>query len=242
MTDVVLAPYHGGLGDHLQFSTLPEEFYKQQNRKTYIWEKAPYRNSEIYDFVWGTNPFVLGKSNSSWNAGDPAGIVYKNNFKTCIMNQEAANGLIPKNLYPKIYYKPSKTTKFNNICLVDFSSISSAYDSIKLLNSYKFLKSMFTGIEFLNVMFKKTLSDKNWKQYKTEDEFIVIDNIFEYYDIICSSKCFMGLQSGASCLSCAAKEHNPNLKSISFISRQLYNELKEKNNFIFDNIEYFIYD
>ena len=32
-SDVYLAAYHGGLGDSLQFSTLPEEFYKQQGKK-----------------------------------------------------------------------------------------------------------------------------------------------------------------------------------------------------------------
>jgi hypothetical protein len=57
-----------------------------------------------------------------------------------------------------------------------------------------------------------------------------------------SSKGFIGLQSGASCLSCAVKEHNSNLQSICFITKQLYAELTEKNNFIFDNIEYFIYE
>ena len=53
MNDVFLKAYHGGLGDALQFSTLPEEFYKQEGRKTYIVEDAPFRNQEIYDLVWG---------------------------------------------------------------------------------------------------------------------------------------------------------------------------------------------
>ena len=52
MSDVFLKAWHGGLGDALQFSTLPEEFYKQQGRKTYIVEDAPFRNPEIYDLVW----------------------------------------------------------------------------------------------------------------------------------------------------------------------------------------------
>ena len=34
MSDVYLKAWHGGLGDALQFSTLPEEFEKQQGRKT----------------------------------------------------------------------------------------------------------------------------------------------------------------------------------------------------------------
>ena len=31
MSDVYLKAWHGGLGDALQFSTLPEEFYKQNS-------------------------------------------------------------------------------------------------------------------------------------------------------------------------------------------------------------------
>ena len=52
MSDVILGAWHGGLGDSLQFSTLPEEFYKQQGRETYIWQDAPFRNQEIYYLVW----------------------------------------------------------------------------------------------------------------------------------------------------------------------------------------------
>ena len=33
MSDVYLKAWHGGLGDALQFSTLPEEFEKQQGKK-----------------------------------------------------------------------------------------------------------------------------------------------------------------------------------------------------------------
>ena len=52
MNDVFLKAYHGGLGDALQFSTLPEEFYKQEGRKTYIVEDAPFRIPEIYDLEY----------------------------------------------------------------------------------------------------------------------------------------------------------------------------------------------
>ena len=58
MSDVYLKAWHGGLGDALQFSTLPEEFSKQQDRKTYIVADAPFRNEGIYDLVWDKNPYV----------------------------------------------------------------------------------------------------------------------------------------------------------------------------------------
>ena len=77
MSDVYLKAWHGGLGDALQFSTLPEEFEKQQGRKTYIVADAPFRNEGIYDLVWDKNPYVHGKKFGEWNAGDLPSIPYR---------------------------------------------------------------------------------------------------------------------------------------------------------------------
>ena len=77
-SDVFIASFHGGLGDSLQFSTLPEEFYKQKGRKTYVWGGATFRNQEIYDLVWGANPYVHGVKDGEWNAGDLPTIEYSN--------------------------------------------------------------------------------------------------------------------------------------------------------------------
>ena len=52
MNDVYLKAWNGGLGDALKFYKLPEEFLKQQDRKTYIVADAPFRNEGIYDLVW----------------------------------------------------------------------------------------------------------------------------------------------------------------------------------------------
>ena len=102
MSDVYLKAWHGGLGDALQFSTLPEEFSKQQDRKTYIVEDAPFRNEGIYDLVWDKNPYVLGKKFGEWNAGDLPSIPYRedgfleeNGTGNMIPNWEKFHGLKP---------------------------------------------------------------------------------------------------------------------------------------------------
>ena len=53
MSDVYLKAWHGGLGDALQFSTLPEEFEKQQGRKTYItsWLRKRLLNFEYRGYL-----------------------------------------------------------------------------------------------------------------------------------------------------------------------------------------------
>ena len=70
MSDVLIKAYHGGLGDCLQFSTLPEQFSKQQGRNTYVLDESNFRNKEIYDLVWGCNPYIKGVKSGHWNAGD----------------------------------------------------------------------------------------------------------------------------------------------------------------------------
>ena len=112
MDDVILSAYHGGLGDNLQFSTLPEEFHKQQGRDTYIWSQANFRNQEIYDLVWGCNPYIKGIKDGTWTAGDTPEIGHKTLVSDCISNWEALHGLEPTNKYPKIYYEPEKTPAF----------------------------------------------------------------------------------------------------------------------------------
>ena len=135
-SDVYLAAYHGGLGDSLQFSTLPEEFYKQQGRTTYIWDKGPFRNPEIYDLVWGKNPYVKGKKSApDRNAGDLA--EYSNRKKTGDWIKDWEFGYMdskPTNSLPKIYYKPEQVEGFEDTILVDFTSISIDHSGQNILN------------------------------------------------------------------------------------------------------------
>ena len=73
----------GGLGDHLQFSTLPEEFFKKFKKKVkiYIFENSSFRNKEIYDLVWKKNPFVIGMSKLKPNSGHLEEIKFPKNKK-----------------------------------------------------------------------------------------------------------------------------------------------------------------
>ena len=85
MSDVILGAYFGGLGDQLQFSTLPEEFYKQQGRETYLADGSNFRNKEIYDLVWGENPYIKGVVEGERTAGDLESIEVKNHTGNWIL-------------------------------------------------------------------------------------------------------------------------------------------------------------
>lgn len=239
MNDVFLKAYHGGLGDSLQFSTLPEEFYKQQGRKTYILESAPFRNSEIYDLVWGKNPYVEGKKEGVWNAGDLPNL-YSNLTGNVIQNWEQLHGLVPTNKYPKIYYQPEKIEQFSDAFIVDLSAISLPGNE-KVLDLYNSIKknynSTFLGIEFKN----KITNQNDHKIYEPEvDAIIEIENIFAYTNIIYSSRGLISMLSGQSHLACAIKSgYNSDLEILTLVDENSYQNEVNRGTFIFDNVNYF---
>ena len=241
MDDVILLAFHGGLGDNLQFSTLPEEFYKQQGRETYIWSQASFRNSEIYDLVWGHNPYVKGIKDGIWTAGDTPEIGHKTLISDCIMNWEALHGLEPTNKYPKIYYKPKKIYGFHNIILVDLSSISITYDSNEILELYNTIKKlhkdmMFFGVEFTNKIKDATIIEPD------VDNKILIEDIFTYVDLMYSSFGVVSLHSGQNHLASAIKnQYNKDLKVYCLMDDEEYVRQKKKAIFVFDNVTYLRY-
>ena len=241
MDDVILSAFHGGLGDNLQFSTLPEEFHKQQGRDTYIWSQASFRNQEIYDLVWGHNPYIKGIKDGTWTAGDTPEIGHKTIISECIMNWEALHGLEPTNRYPKIYYKPKKIYGFHNILLVDLSSISITYDSKQILELYDTIKKthddmMFFGVEFTNKIKDATIIEPD------VDNTILIEDIFTYVDLMYSSFGVVSLHSGQNHLASAIKnQYNKDLNVYCLMDDVEYQRQKTKGIFVFDNVTYLRY-
>ena len=241
MDDVILSAFHGGLGDNLQFSTLPEEFHKQQGRDTYIWSQASFRNQEIYDLVWGHNPYIKGIKDGTWTAGDTPEIGHKTIISDCIMNWEALHGLEPTNRYPKIYYKPKKIYGFHNILLVDLSSISITYDSKQILELYDTIKKthddmMFFGVEFTNKIKDATIIEPD------VDNTILIEDIFTYVDLMYSSFGVVSLHSGQNHLASAIKnQYNKDLNVYCLMDDVEYQRQKTKGIFVFDNVTYLRY-
>ena len=69
MTDYILYQQFGGLGDNLQFSTLPERFHRM-NKTFSVSKENEVFNDEVTDLVWGHNPFVQDvKSDGVPNCG-----------------------------------------------------------------------------------------------------------------------------------------------------------------------------
>ena len=248
MSDVYLKAWHGGLGDALQFSTLPEEFYKQQGRKTYIVEDAPFRNPEIYDLVWDKNPYVHGKKAGVWNAGDLAEIPYQQlcmdgkGTGNMISNWEKFHGLRPTNKYPKVYYEPEKDKGVKDLFIVDFTSTTVNDDSKQIAKSLESIRNEYPDRKFVSVFFKDIEVKNDSSGDIKFDGYIEVENIFRYCDLISSVYGYVSVHSGGTTLSAALKEYSPELKSICILSKEWYNEHQVvDNHFIFDNVYYLRY-
>ena len=253
MSDVFLKAWHGGLGDALQFSTLPEEFYKQQGRKTYIVEDAPFRNPEIYDLVWDKNPYVHGKKAGVWNAGDLAEIPYQqlvadgkgilthDSIPNHISNWELFHGLKPVNTYPKVYYEPEKHTDTKDIFIVDFTSTSVNDNREELIRCLDKIRNEYPDRKFISVSFSDIIPIRDFSDDIKFDGYIEVENIFRYCDLISSVYGYVSLHSGGTHLSSALQEYSPDMKSFCILSKDWYNIHKRKGIFLFDNIEYMRY-
>lgn len=251
MNDVLIAAYHGGLGDSLQFSTLPEEFAVQQGRDTYIWDRAFFRNQEIAQLVWGTNPYIKGVKSGKWNAGDIPEIKFENIAGNSVASWEQLHGLEPVNKYPKIYYKPNKVD-LSEVILVDISSISLDYDYARLLSVYENIKKEHPNKIFAKVEFQNTINPRKGIDIAHDgkhvthtvpvDGVIPIVNIFAYADAMSSAYGIVSLLSGQSHMSSAIKnQYNLDLQSYCIVSEKDYQYHIDKGIFIFDNIQHITY-
>jgi|TARA_R110000824_G_scaffold68589_1_gene177274 hypothetical protein len=251
MTDIRIASWFGGLGDSLQFSTLPEEFHKQQGRVSYIHAGSPFRNEEIKDLVWGANPYILGTQEGKRNAGDIPEIKYENTTNNGISNWEALHGLRPTNKYPKIYYTPNKIPGLEDSFIADLTSISIDYDRAKLCQSLNAVEDRYSEKKTLHVQFSKPINSGGRETESTHGKFnnyhtgkedcIMIENLFHYCDVIFSAFGLIALSSGASHLSSAIKKYNPNLKSICLMNEKFHKIHKARGLFLFDNVEYLVH-
>jgi len=252
MSDVLIAAYHGGLGDNLQFSTLPEQFAIQQGRDTYVWDRAFFRNPEIAQLVWGTNPFIKGVKGGQWNAGDIPEIKFENVAGNSIASWEQLHGLEPVNKYPKIYYQPNKVD-LKDVILVDISTITRDYDHEKLLKVYEDIRKEHPGKVFAKVEFQNEINTRKGIDIAHDgkhvtypvpvDGKIPIVNIFAYADAMASSFGLISVHSGQSHLSSAIKnQYNPELQSYCIMPNDDYQYHINKGIFIFDNIQHLTYE
>jgi len=230
MESKIIRPWHGGLGDSLQLSTLPEMFSKA-GFDVYISDQTPFRNPEIYDFVWGNNPYVKGLSDEQGNCGDIEGIKYENTDNNFIMNWERVNGLVPKNRLPKVYYQPQDIPWLRYLTIADLSvdSLASHYNMDEV---EKYIEEQYSD-DILYVLY-----GHNIKYNKGSDfELCYVESLEEYYNIMFSCKKFICLNSGGNSLAAALNKGKENVDCL-VPNCELVRNMSARYHFFYPNINY----
>lgn len=206
MQNPILYQPWGGLGDNLQFSTLPELYYNI-GIDFYISEQNVYRNSEIKQLVWDVNPYVKGFSSNPYNIGSVNSYNRKYPNKSIVYNIEALHGFEPKNSIPKIYYVPKNIEELKDKIVLDISCVSNVPPSHFDMNNI--INKNMRDKKIVQVLFKNEISNSlkinNTFYY---DETIKVNSIFEYCDIIHSCFYFICYFSGQSVLASALNKKN----------------------------------
>jgi hypothetical protein len=230
MNELGIKAYFGGLGDSLQFSTLPERF-SELGYKVYLVDDAPFRTVKTKEIVWDDNPYILGQKNIEWKLGDTPGTKYENKFDNFIKNWEHIHGLIPKNEFPKIYYNPLWVDNIEGI--IDISTVTLSYNTAALVDDIKtYIASNHPKLNF------KIVSHEHNPIIDTFGfDVIYINGLKEYANVINSCKVFISVHSGQQALAASLRHLNKEFKQVCYMPQYDINfkGLDTTNETIFDN-------
>ena len=224
---ILYQPFEG-LGDHLQFSTIPEQL-SNAGYDVYLSETVKFKNHQIYKLIYEHNPFIKGISSEAPNCG-----VLNNNWgyegKEHINRMEAICGAPESSIaLPKIYYKPNFLKEFagKTVVLLEHDSTNYTYDQTLFIVSQTEPDAIFL----------KTGRGKQMFDVK-EDFLVQVENIFHLTDIIYSCKHFICLFSGPSVLASAVKYNNDGPEITCYVPGYMrtYHETEKGYNFF--NINY----
>ena len=208
MADIVIATPWAGLGDHLQFSTLPE-LYSKQGHTVWLHKDAPFRNKEIRKFVWGTNPYVAGFTDLPPNAG--GGFAHVRHVTDSIVSDwEVAHGFGVQNHYPKLYFEPDTDgLQFQDTILIDLTCVSDTYDRHKLHDAvFRIIEDdkYYRKLKHRQVLFTGTNIFTEEHPLLGEDARVThIHSLEHYADALSNCAGIITLMSGAAVLASTLK-------------------------------------
>ena len=241
----------GGLGDHLSFSTLPEEWNKQ-GYDVFLSYYNVHRNLEVNQLVWDTNPYINGYINEAPFTSEELAIQQSGKIleerklsgEGFIESRERLYGILNSgNKIPKIYRNHNIIPSLQGKTIINLQSITSSYDEDYVLE--KLDQIIYDlGISSSEIFQLKINSDVNTfknnfnkvydvKEINVDYEKYEVNNIFEHCDLINSCENYITLFSGGAVLASAV--NNPN----TFVIMGEFNRYNyETKNFIFPNQNY----
>jgi len=177
---IIIAQPYGGLGDNLQYSTIPEAAHSL-GIDVYVSNDNKYRNQDIKKLVWECNPYIKGFVDAPGNI-DP-----RNRGGIGVIPQ-AEERILGKifNSRPKLYYVPKKIEELSSKVVVDLKARHGNSDT-----AVDAIKANYPEAVYVNCEGPPTSSS------------VYSSNIFEWVDIITSAKEFVAQHSGGTLVAAA---------------------------------------
>jgi len=182
---------YGGLGDHLFYSPLPR-LLKEHGiaDKVYLSTASRFRSAETYDLVWGTNPYLDGRSDAP-----PTKTTSLIPSVNKIINLAIAeHSLVPRDeLNPEIYLPDQVADRYVGNHYIDFN--------------YTSYTGAFTMLDALRILRKDPQlvvvnPSKKLSRY-IKNRHVVTTSLWDYALLIKSAGSFAALASGGATLSLA---------------------------------------
>jgi hypothetical protein len=240
MSNVYFAQPWGGLGDNLQFTTLPRLF-NERGIDFYLSVQNTYRNPEIYDFCWKDNPYVRGIAKNGPNVGSLAPDLPHGVTDNIVSAAEIRHGFDGDGRYPEIYYEAEFLEEYKDKTIVDLSAhtllknnVGEFYDADKLFS----LVGESVPDDALFVSFKNVNSLSLAGGFPFEQNELIIESIFQYANMIHSCKRYFCLYSGGNSMAAAVKYKCKSEVELNCFLHGTVQEHKDKGFFIFDNVNY----
>lgn len=242
MKKIIISQPWGGLGDNLQYSTLPELFSKK-GYDVYISTYNKVRNQEIFDLVWGLNPYIKGISDDGLIVGSNMQNRWpKAEDNYLFINRiEIAHSHLPTNLYPKIYYNPKYINNYSQYTIIDITGESQSFElKFKHLQLYinEYLINNNINVDNIRIIGFNNLKKNENINYFPNYQILYVENIYNYCDIIYSCKNFLTSNSGAHSLVSAIKQTNETPNIVCWNHWENWPECFEKGYYYYPNVKY----
>jgi len=248
---IIISQPWGGLGDNLQFSTLPELFHNK-GCHVYISENNQVRNHEIFDLVWKQNPYIKGIITDS--EGMLVGSSMQDKWPPESQNEyfmhrvEIAHGFTGTNFYPKIYYNPSYIPELSNNIIIDLTGSSQVYNIEKYVEYIDFFVPLIENKnKQIKVLYFEKINPvkifeevyKYLEQKIKHIEYLKINSLIHYCDVIKSCDTLIIVNSGINSLSSAIKKDNITPNILCYNPWSHFTPQALKGFYCYKNVEYF---
>lgn len=198
----------GGLGDHLDFSTLPRRF-AELGHKVFLSDECIARTDEAMDIIWKCNPYITGFNDER---RPNAGYALQGRFYDvanrlpigCIEAMERTHDLPPPySIAPEIHYQPKPYHQdLSKITLYDPAALSSAVDGHGWARFQQKMQDRFGGNIYLVTHDPSVASVPPFAEGTAT---LGVNSLYEYVDMLATCRAWIGSESGAQALAAAVR-------------------------------------